>query len=364
MGESALLDADALFRTVADDVPVMLWISSPDGRCTFFNREWLAFTGRSLQEELGFGWLKGVHQDDRAGFAEQARHAAAHREPFSIEYRLRRADGQYRWVLGHGSPRLSAAGDLSGYVGSCADITDAKQRLRESEEQLRQLAARVQTAREEERANIARELHDELGQTLTAIKLELARTTGALRNDQVDRQTIDRIQSLTGLVEIGISTVKRIATNLRPATLDHLGLAAAIRWEASAFQATTGVRCYIRAPRETTHLTADQQTVVFRIFQEALTNVVRHARASAVHVTLAEGKGVFELRIRDNGRGIKEAEMTHPGAIGLLGMRERAAIIGGAFNITGRPAKGTAITVRVPTTTSPRLRSGQDRRTR
>jgi signal transduction histidine kinase len=220
---------------------------------------------------------------------------------------------------------------------------------RESEEQLRQLAARVQRAREEERANLARELHDELGQTLTAIKLELGRTMTTLKRDQVGRDTVDRLQSLAGLVDIGLSTVKRIATNLRPPTLDHLGLAAAIRWEAMAFRATTGVRCYVRATRETTALTREQQTVIFRIFQEALTNVVRHARASAVHVTLAERKGMFELRIRDNGRGIKAAQAADPGAIGLLGMRERATIIGGTFTVAGQPAKGTVITVRVPT---------------
>ena len=351
MREISALDADGLFRTVADDAPVMLWMAGPDGRCTFFNRQWLAFTGRSLKDELGRGWCRGIHRDDREMLARHAERAAESRAPYTFEYRLRRADGQYRWVIGHGSPRLGPSGELVGYVGSCADITDEKQRLRESEEQLRQLAARVQTTREEERANLARELHDELGQTLTAIKLELGRSTSALRSDRVDLQTVDRVQSLIGLVDISISTVKRIATNLRPATLDHLGLAAALRWEASAFRASTGIRCYLRAARESTALTPDQQTVVFRIFQEALTNVVRHARASAVHVTLAERKGTFELRIRDNGRGIKDSDITHPRAIGLLGMRERAAIIGGAFTISGAPAKGTAITVRVPTAT-------------
>jgi PAS domain S-box-containing protein len=344
---AAIIDADAMFRTVADDAPVMLWIAGPDGRSTFFNREWLAFTGRSLEEQLGHGWMRSVHRDDREAFAAHALKAAADRLPFTFEYRLRRADGQYRWVIGHGSPRLTSDGDLIGYVGSCADITEGKQR-RESEEQMRQLAAKVQMAREQERANLARELHDELGQTLTAIKLELARTTSTLRSERVDGQTVDRIQALSGLVEIGISTVKRIATNLRPATLDHLGLAAAIRWEASAFRASSGVRCYVRSSRETTDLTAEQQIVVFRIFQEALTNVVRHARASAVHVTLAERQRLFELRIRDNGRGIKESDINHAGAIGLIGMRERAAIIGGTFAITGRPGKGTVIAVRVP----------------
>jgi PAS domain S-box-containing protein len=349
MRDPARLDTDALFRTVADDAPVMLWMAAPDGRCTFVNRQWLAFTGRSLTDELGRGWWRGVHRDDRDTLARHVRSAFEKRAPYTFEYRVRRFDGEYRRVIGHGSPRLRPDGGLIGYVGSCADITDEKQRLRESEEQLRQLAARVQTAREEERANLARELHDELGQTLTAIKLELARSTTALRNDRVDLETVDRVQSLIGLVDISISSVKRIAARLRPATLDHLGLAAALRWEASAFRASTGIRCYLRAARETTALTADQQTVIFRIFQEALTNVVRHARASAVHVSLAERNGTFELRIRDNGRGITDTDMTHPGSLGLLGMRERAAIIGGAFTISGRPAKGTAITVRVPT---------------
>ena len=229
------------------------------------------------------------------------------------------------------------------------DVREGKTARRESGEQLRQLAARVQAAREEERANLARELHDELGQTLTAIKLELARTAGALRQERIDGQAVDRVQSLIGLVEIGIATVKRIAANLRPATLDHLGLPAALRWEGSAFRASTGIRCYVRATRESTALDAEQQTVVFRIFQEALTNVVRHAKASAVYVTLSERKRTFELRIRDNGRGIKESDMNDPRAIGLLGMRERAAIIGGTYAIAGRPAKGTVIMVRVPT---------------
>src|SRR5688572_1319574 len=208
MRDPVLFDADALFRTVADDAPVMLWIAAPDGRYTFFNRQWLAFTGRSLAEEVGRGWWRGVHRDDRQALARHVQRASESHAPYTFEYRLRRADGQYRWVIGHGSPRLGPSGELIGYVGSCADITEEKQRLRESEGQLRQLAARVQTAREEERANLARELHDELGQMLTAIKLELGRTTGALRNDRVDLQTVDRVQSLIGLVDISIAGVK------------------------------------------------------------------------------------------------------------------------------------------------------------
>lgn len=243
------------------------------------------------------------------------------------------------------------------------DSSDSERRLRESEEQLRRLAARVQTAREEERATLARELHDELGQTLTAIKLDLGRAIAAVSTPQSSTVAVDRLQSLVGLVEISLQTVKRLTMSLRPPALDHLGLAEAIRWEAMTFRARTGLRCHVRADKDTTALNAEQQTVLFRIFQEALTNVVRHARASAVQVTLAERRQEVELRIRDNGRGVTDAEATDPRAIGLLGMRERAALVGASFHIAGRRGKGTAVTVRVPVAPNPVNRpAGQARR--
>jgi signal transduction histidine kinase len=233
---------------------------------------------------------------------------------------------------------------------------------------LRQLAARVQSAREEERRWLARELHDELGQTLTAIKLELARSIALFKQERLRPDSVDRLQSLVGLTEIGIATVKRITMDLRPPTLDHLGLPAAVRWEAMTFRARTGLRCHLVIGKEKTSLTGEQETVVFRILQEALTNVVRHAKASAVRVRLAEQHGLFELHICDNGRGVTEADTRAPHAIGLLGMRERAVLIGGVCTITGRRGRGTVVVVRVPlqakqrpATVATRRRSGANR---
>lgn len=220
--------------------------------------------------------------------------------------------------------------------------------IRSSQKQMRRLAASLQTAREEERADVARELHDDLGQTLTAIKLELGRTSEALKGAHVDPSVMDRLQSLVGLVEIGVAMVKRIATKLRPPALDHLGLAEAIRWEAATFRARSGLRCHVVAEKDETTLTAEQQTALFRIFQEALTNVVRHAQASAVRVHLSQERRVFELRVRDNGRGITQAEIAATGSIGLLGMRERAMQAGATLHIAGFPGKGTIVTVSVP----------------
>jgi len=218
-------------------------------------------------------------------------------------------------------------------------------------DQMRRLAASLQSAREDERADLARELHDELGQTLTAIKLELARTVDALKGSHSPLPVMNRLQSLVGLVDIGVAMVSRIAMKLRPPALDHLGLAEAIRWEAAAFQARSGLRCHVLGRKsETTDsaLTHGQQTALFRIFQEALTNIVRHADASAVRVRLTETRGGFELRITDNGRGITRAEIADAGSIGLLGMRERAMQAGARLAISGSPGKGTLVTVRVP----------------
>jgi signal transduction histidine kinase len=241
-----------------------------------------------------------------------------------------------------------------------ADENPSVVELRSSQEQMRRLAASLQTAREEERADLARELHDDLGQTLTALKLELARTAAALKDVRLDPPVMDRLQSLVGLVEIGVAMVKRLATKLRPPALDHLGLAEAIRWEAATFRSRSGLRCHVVAANSRTALTAKQQTALFRIFQEALTNVVRHAQASAVRVRLTEAHGVFELRVSDNGRGITRAEIADAESIGLLGMRERARQAGATLKIASASGKGTVVTVSVALP----ARTGRPRATR
>lgn len=242
---------------------------------------------------------------------------------------------------------------LEGIARNVTEFVEAQRRLRESEEQLRLLAARMHDAREAERAQVARELHDELGQTLTALKLDISRMVQAFKREHLTPPMVDRLQSLIGLSDIGLATVKRIATTLRPPTLDHLGLAEAIHWESLAFKARTGLRCHMRTNKQRTALSSEQQTALFRIFQEAMTNIVRHAQASAVQVTLTERDKRFEMTIRDNGRGITEAERDDPSAIGLLGMRERTALMGGTFRITGRRGKGTVVAIEVPVASKP-----------
>jgi signal transduction histidine kinase len=309
-----------------------------------------AITGRDAEElyQDPSLVLDSVHADDVGLLLDAAGHALL---TSSVTLRWVHPDGTVVWAEHRRVPVYDDTGRVIAIDGIARDVTgkmEGERQRRASENQMRQLAAHVEKAREDERAQVARQLHDELGQTLTTLKLEIGRAIAVLKAERLSPTVIDRLQSLTGLSDIGLAMVKRIATNLRPPTLDHLGLAEATRWEALTFKARSGIRCHVRANKTRTAMTAEQQTTLFRIFQEALTNIVRHARASAVHVTITERAQDVELRIRDNGKGITDAERDDPRALGLVGMRERAALIGGTFRIAGRRGKGTVVLVHVP----------------
>jgi len=344
---SSSLDGD-LFTVMADAAPVMIWMADTHTQRTFLNKPWLDFTGRSLAEQVGDGWVDGVHENDRTTCVETYLAAFRERRPFEIEYRLRRADGIFRWVIDRGAPRAGADGRFAGYIGACIDVTALKQseaRLRESEYQLRRLAARFESAQEHERASVARELHDELGQTLTALKLEMARTVPDLLKQGIDHSTIDRLQSMIGTIDTAQETVRRLATSLRPPALDHLGLAAAIELEGAALARRTGIRCRVVGNRRVAKLDGVQTTAVFRIVQEALTNIVRHASASAITISINGTARSTSVKVRDNGRGMTTEQMADPAAIGLLGMRERAELIRATLSISSHPGKGTVVSV-------------------
>jgi signal transduction histidine kinase len=208
----------------------------------------------------------------------------------------------------------------------------------------------MEVAREEERARVARELHDELGQVLTSLKLEFMWLVDELRRNEPKPgiQLVNKLQALTGLIEVSIQSVRQISSDLRPAVLDHLGLKEAIQWEATKFEARTGIRC--RLTWDVPHELGDRtrQLAMFRILQEALTNVARHAHAGAVRIGVRQRGSMLTLTIRDNGRGITKAERTGIESIGLLGMTERARLLGGRVSIAGAPGRGTTVTVNVP----------------
>lgn len=332
----------------------MLWFSDAAGRRTFLSRQWLEFTGRSDAQERGQGWLKGVRADDRRRYLKVLRKAAAARESLRIGYHLRRFDGETRWVFEEARPRLGPKGRLVGFVGLCVDA-DAVARADQSTtdaDALRSLSGRLEAAREGERSRLARELHDELGQVLTSTKLDLMWLCDHARQpgNRPSVSLVNKLQSLAGLIELAIAAVQRITTELKPPALEHLGLTAALEWEATKFQARTGIRCRVESRLGATTLDASRAMTLFRIAQESLTNVARHAHAGAVRLSIQKAKNRVVLEVQDNGRGIAERELRDPQSAGLLGMRERAHLLRGDFKISGSPGRGTRVTVSIPRT--------------
>jgi signal transduction histidine kinase len=216
----------------------------------------------------------------------------------------------------------------------------------ESHEQFRNLSAYLQTAREEERKSIAREIHDELGQALTTIKLELSLLQEEVLHDA--SAATDRIQSMKERVDETIHTVKSIITKLRPGLLDDLGLTAAVEWQANDFQKRTGIVCEVSMTPEEMNINQEISTDMFRIFQETLTNITRHSGATRVMVRLDQRDDALELQVHDNGCGITSKEINDPKSFGLIGMRERAQYWRGIVTIEGKAGLGTIVTVRFP----------------
>jgi len=303
-----------------------------------------------------------------------------------FESEIYRRDGSRLWIAEHALAIRDAAGNLTGFQGTTIDITDrkhAQDALRKAhdelehrvaerttdlastntalqqeiterksiEEALRALSANLQNVREEERTRIAREIHDDLGQSLTALIMDLSWLEDKLtRPRDVSARSIllDKIEAMMKLVEVTMETVRTIAAELRPGVLDELGLNTAIDWQAKEFQKRTAIKCYFTTQLEETALDRTGATAVFRILQESLTNVVRHARANTVNLTLDERGGELILEVQDNGKGITEAELFDRSSLGILGMRERAVVIGGTVDIASVKDQGTRVTVRVP----------------
>jgi signal transduction histidine kinase len=220
-----------------------------------------------------------------------------------------------------------------------------EQRLRSSEENLRALAAHLQIIREEERIHIAREIHDELGQALTGLKFDIGALAKTTCRD--DPETSEKIQGVSGNIDRIINSVRRIASGLRPEVLDEIGLSAAIEWQAREFQRRTGIRCLVEIVPGFTDPDKERSTALFRIFQELLTNVARHANASRVKATLVDGEEI-SLVVEDNGRGVKSEELEGNKSLGFLGLRERVLAFGGSIDVRGEEGKGTTVSVSIP----------------
>lgn len=245
-------------------------------------------------------------------------------------------------LLGGGLP----AAQLRRCVQNLAEHKRAEEELESSREQLRNLARYLESAREGERSRIARELHDEMGQALTALKMDLSWLNKALPKDQITLR--EKTTSMSKLTDTAIKTVKRISTELRPGILDDLGLAAAIEWQAEEFQQRTGIKCEVSLYPEDISLDQVLSTAIFRVLQETLTNVARHTQATKVRIHLRGKAGKLVLEVIDDGKGITLKQISDPKSLGLVGMRERILPWHGEVKISGIPGEGTTVMVSIP----------------
>jgi len=338
----------AQLQALLDKSPYLIWFKDTDGRFQVVNEAFARITGRASPAEL-------VGLDDFAVWPVELatqyvcddREVMRTREQKLIEESILIA-GEYRWFETWKSPVIDEAGALVGTTGFCRDISrrrDLEDHERRSREQLRALAAHVESIREQERVRIAREIHDELGQALTCMGMDLAFLDKHLDPD--NKEAAARVAALGLLVKDTIRCVRRISSELRPSILDDLGLGAAIEWLANDFENRTQIRCRASVEED---LDVDPAiaTALFRICQEALTNVARHANASSVAVDLHLEEGQVHLAIADNGIGISPEALNQHGSLGLLGMHERVALQGGTMTVRGAPGDGTVLSIAVP----------------
>ena len=298
-------------------------------------------------------FLEHVHPDDVVRVRQRLQDAIDMEPGFDLEFRTMRPGGEERYLRARGEIRRNDDGVAAVMSGTLLDFTQRKQvelSLERSRATLRELAAHLQSVREEERGAVAREIHDEMGQVLTALKIDLVRLRTRLKTSK-DAATTDLIASMLRSVDDAISTVQRIMSELRPSVLDDLGLIPAVEWQTRQFENRTGIVCELDLPEMPMHLSQRARTALFRILQESLTNVARHANASRVRVSLICDSDWTRLSVDDNGKGIKPRDLEDSHSFGLLGMRERAAVFGGTVEIRGETNAGTTVKVSLPSHT-------------
>jgi len=340
--EGALRESEQRFRLVADTAPALIWMSGTDKLCIFFNKGWLDFTGRTMEEELGEGWAAGVHPDDLEYCLGTYSGAFDARMDFELEYRLRRFDGEYRWLVDYGVPRFETDGTFCGYIGSCVDITERKS----SEESLQNLSGRLIRAHEEERARIARELHDDFSQRLALLGIGLGQLWNELPESEV-QERIKLLDMLKGTQEMS-SDLHALSHQLHSSRLEHVGLVPALNGLCKELGEKYKIEVHFAAREFALSIPKDVQLCLFRVTQEALGNVVKHSQAKSAEVELGTNANGISLRITDAGRGF-EPDLSNPAAgIGLVGMRERLRLVGGRLTVKAELMRGTEVLAEVP----------------
>jgi len=359
--EALLRESEERFRLIANDTPACLWVSSEPKGMTFFNRALSEYfgTGQDLPTE---GWIAFVHPDDRERAGERSKQCVAEKGNYVDEFRVRRFDGEYRWVLDQGVPRFGPRGEFLGYAGSLTDVTEARraehelqaaynrltQELAErtrAEAEIVALSRRLIDAQEEERTRIARELHDDLSQQIAGLGIALSLIRQQIPTERREaREQAERFYQR--LAQIGAS-IRHLSHQLHPAVLEHAGLAPALEAYRAEFELLAGVKAEIQTDGHFEEVPQNVSLAIFRITQEALQNVWKHSGTKEAVIRLTRRNRQVLLQVSDRGIGFNTAEPRQPG-LGLISMRERAKLLGTTLSIESVKGQGTTLTVTIP----------------
>jgi PAS domain S-box-containing protein len=355
LAEDAVRESEERFRLMTDYAPVMVWMSGPDKLSTYSNRRSLEFTGRQLEVELGNGWMDSVHPDDITRCMETYTKAFDQRLTFEMEIRLRRHDGEYRWILSSGVPMFNSDGSFAGYIGSAIDITEHKL----AEEALSTVSQKLIEAHEEESARIARELHDDINQRLALVSMRL----GYLKQSPpalaagLEQQIGDVSQEIAGLA----ADIQALSHGLHPARLELLGLESAAAGFCEELSNRHGVAIDVHFENIPKALPREISLCLYRVLQEALQNVVKHSVSRHAHVSLIGQISTINLTVKDSGAGFDAHEAMRGPGLGLTSMKERLKVIGGQLSIHSQLGRGTMIhavaPLCLPTTSANAVRS-------
>lgn len=352
---------DFAFRRLAEISPTGIYLTDVPGKCLYVNPAWCQMAGLTAEEAAGDGWLKAIHPDDRVRINSEWKLFITGVIPWSSEYRFVDHEGKITWVFGTAS--LFSEGMKVGVLGANLDITDRKvneDKLKASEAEFRSLFAelhihkdRLETlnshlndVRENERSNIAMNLHDDLGQRLTSLNLDLAWLKSRIG---VQSQGVrEKMEEMRRSIIETIESIKEVSSFLRPTILYELGLVSAFSWQLKKFHKQTGIKYLFSHEPDDFRIDDHISLIIYRVFQESITNVVRHSEASAVEVVLICTENLITLSIYDNGVGIDKDKIDSTKSLGIAGLRERVRSVGGTMLIIGNRGSGTRIKVSIP----------------
>jgi len=338
-------------RLVTNTAPVMIRMSDADNQCTFFNQSWLDFTGRSLAQEWRNNWNEAVHREDLDLLLKNYGRAFETRESLEVQYRLRRRDGEYRWILDIGVPRFDPDRSFAGFLSSCIDITERKL----AEEALSSVSRRLIEAHEEERTWIARELHDDINQriALLAVNLDMVKCDFPVATPEARSRLAELKEQI---VDLGVD-VQDLAHRLHSSKLEYLGLASAAAGFCREFSNRQHVEVEFHAEPFRANLPREISLCMFRVLQEALQNAVKHSGSRLYRVSFYHSETGIELTISDEGIGFNPEEAIKGHGLGITSMRERLKLVNGQLAIESSPDRGTTIRARVPL--SPRAKAAK-----